>query len=223
MFHRVPPTRSRIIIAELKRNGPDGTVLTTDTFEERLKLCIRVGDVISIHDHEIWRGSCLDITRARLLTHKPILAKGLHGTVEEIESALRAGADYVLVVGWMPPEHLLPFCFIEVLTLGELARVPKEAAAAVWNGRDLSIVRAKAGVPKHLLKRWRHLPKLAPGELGVERPRPSFKKARLVLPRPRRLIQASKARTIGDFEPEADGIIVGTHLVTFAQSQGIVD
>ena len=96
----------------------------------------KVGDMISIHTDSRWGGSFDLIKKAKKLTSKPILAKGIHANDEDIIKALEAGADYVLVVGRIPkiaPEK----CLIEPLSLEELSKIPKELRV-VWNSRDLS-------------------------------------------------------------------------------------
>lgn len=92
--------------------------------------------MISIHTDERWGGSLHLVQKARTLTAKPILAKGIHATDEDIKNALDAGADYVLVVGRVPSMHREK-CLIEPLTLAELATLPHDIKV-VWNSRDLS-------------------------------------------------------------------------------------
>jgi indole-3-glycerol phosphate synthase len=70
------------------------------------------------------------------MTGKPILAKGIHATDEEIEKAVTLDADKVLVVGRIPAVHLGQ-CFIEPYTLSELRSLPP-STSAVWNSRDLN-------------------------------------------------------------------------------------
>jgi tRNA A37 threonylcarbamoyltransferase TsaD len=62
--------------------------------------------------------------------------EGIHATDSEIEQAINAGADYVLVVGRIPLIHQ-DKCLIEPLTLAELKTIP-ENLRVVWNSRDLS-------------------------------------------------------------------------------------
>ncbi len=123
------------IIAEVKTVSPFG-YKSDKSWEEMFEIANRVGDILSIHTDPRWNGSFELIKRAKSMTDKPILAKGIHATDEEIEKAVAAGADYVLVVGRMPKVHL-DKCFIEPLTLAELKTIPSNLKA-VWNSRDLS-------------------------------------------------------------------------------------
>jgi len=70
------------------------------------------------------------------LTSKPILAKGIHLADSDVQKALGAGADFVLVVGRIPLVNL-DKCFIEPKSLEELKNISK-GCKVVWNSRDLS-------------------------------------------------------------------------------------
>jgi indole-3-glycerol phosphate synthase len=122
------------IIAEVKTCSPFG-YSTNATWDELFTIASHVGDMISIHTDPRWGGSFDLITKAKSLTSKPILAKGIHATDAEIEQAIQAGADTVLVVGRIPKVHL-DKCLIEPYTLEELAQLPVHVRA-VWNSRDL--------------------------------------------------------------------------------------
>jgi len=122
------------IIAEVKTKSPFGFV-SDKTWEELFALADSVGDIISIHTDPRWGGSFDLIRRARAMTSKPILAKGIHATDSEIEQAIAAGADFVLVVSRIPAVHIEK-CLIEPLTLEELRLIPQNLKA-VWNSRDL--------------------------------------------------------------------------------------
>jgi indole-3-glycerol phosphate synthase len=122
------------IIAEVKTESPFG-FKSEKTWDELFEIAEKVGDIISIHTDKRWGGSFDLIKKARALTSKPILAKGIHKTDAEIERALNAGADYVLVVGRIPQIHLNKI-FLEPLTLKELEKIPV-GLKVVWNTRDL--------------------------------------------------------------------------------------
>ncbi len=123
------------IIAEVKTKSPFG--YTSDkTWDELFAVVNMVGDIISIHTDPRWGGSFELITYAKARTQKPILAKGIHATDEDVIEAIKRGADYVLVVGRMPNVHLEK-CIIEPLSLAELQTIP-ETIKVVWNSRDLS-------------------------------------------------------------------------------------
>jgi indole-3-glycerol phosphate synthase len=128
-------SRAYQIIAEVKTQSPFGWK-SAKTWDELFALANSVGDIISIHTDPRWGGSMEAISRARALTKKPILAKGIHATDAEITEAIERGANYVLVVGRIPLVHL-DVCLIEPNTLAELGDIPN-TLKAVWNSRDLS-------------------------------------------------------------------------------------
>jgi indole-3-glycerol phosphate synthase len=123
------------IIAEVKVHSPFGFV-SNRTWEELFAIANGIGDILSIHTDPRWGGSFDLVARARSLTTKPILAKGIHALDSDIEAAVAAGADYVLVVGRMPGVHR-DKCLVEPLTIAELSALPTDVRA-VWNSRDLS-------------------------------------------------------------------------------------
>lgn len=123
------------IIAEVKTGSPFG-FKSHKSWDELFTIANEIGDIISIHTDKRWGGSFDLIKKARTLTNKPILAKGIHVTDKEIQQAIDAGADYVLVVGRVPDIYL-DRCFIEPLNLVELKTIP-ENVKVVWNSRDLS-------------------------------------------------------------------------------------
>ena len=122
------------IIAEVKTSSPFGWS-SNKTWNELFAVANSVGDILSIHTDARWGGSFDLIRKAKSLTNKPILAKGIHATDEEIAQAVEAGADMVLVVGRIPSVHIEK-CLIEPYTLGELSSLDKNTKA-VWNSRDL--------------------------------------------------------------------------------------
>lgn len=210
MFNGILENGTRII-AEVKPWSPFGKPLTKNTWEEQLDLAIKVGWMISIHTHPLWKGSFDLIKEARKRTDKPILAKGFHGTDEEISRAIDAGADYVLVVGRIPKVHL-ERCFIEPLTLEELSQVPPKSWG-VWNSRDLSSLKDLPSIPPFLAERWKNM------NIGTDCKKESFQEARKAF---RGLLcQASNIKTIDDIEPGADAVLVGSNLEAFVVSLGM--
>lgn len=123
------------IIAEVKTQSPFGYT-SEKTWDELFKIAESVGDVISIHTDSRWGGSFELIKKARGLTGKPIIAKGIHESDFLVEQAVLAGADWVLVVGRIPGIHTEK-CWIEPKTLLELKTIP-DNFRVVWNSRDLS-------------------------------------------------------------------------------------
>lgn len=87
-----------ILIAEVKTQSPFG-FRSALSLQELFDLANRHGDIISVHTDMRWGGSFDLLRKARKLTTKPILAKGIHETDEEIEQAFASGANFVLVVG----------------------------------------------------------------------------------------------------------------------------
>jgi indole-3-glycerol phosphate synthase len=124
-----------LIIAEVKTQSPFG-FKSDKSWEELFALADTAGDIISIHTDARWGGSFELVARAKKLTKKPILAKGIHTTDADVQKAIDAGADYVLVVGRIPAIHVEK-CLIEPLTLAELATIPQNLKV-VWNSRDLA-------------------------------------------------------------------------------------
>lgn len=129
-----------LIVAEVKTHSPFGWV-SSYSWDELFEIANSVGDIISIHTDPRWHGSFELVTKARKLTDKPILAKGIHATDDDIEDALAAGADYVLVVGRIPKVHQDKL-WIEPNSLSELQAIPHNLKA-VWNARNLSNGKAK--------------------------------------------------------------------------------
>ncbi|MDB5204173.1 MAG: indole-3-glycerol phosphate synthase TrpC [Candidatus Taylorbacteria bacterium] len=122
------------IIAEVKTESPFG-FKSEKSWDDLFLVANEIGDIISIHTDPRWGGSFDLLKKARSLTSKPILAKGIHATDEEIQRAIECGADYVLVVGRIFNIHL-DKCLIEPLTLAELKTIP-DHLKVVWNSRDL--------------------------------------------------------------------------------------
>jgi hypothetical protein len=122
------------LIAEVKTSSPFGWQ-SKKSWDELFQLANEFGDVISVHTDPRWGGSLELIAKARVQTDKPILAKGLHETDDEIKAAREAGADWVLVVGRVPHEYL-DYCWLEPNSLSELKALPP-IVKAVWNSRDL--------------------------------------------------------------------------------------
>lgn len=121
-------------IAEVKTTSPFG-LASTDSWESLLEIAITYGDAISIHTNARWDGSFEKLRRARALTTKPLLAKGIHPTDDDVRRALDYGADAVLVVGRIPADDLLSKCWLEPLTIAQLKALPP--CLAVWNTRNL--------------------------------------------------------------------------------------
>lgn len=124
-----------LFVAEVKTHSPFGWQ-SDKSWDELFQLANSVGDVLSIHTEADWHGSFDLIKKARTLTQKPILAKGIHPTDEDILQAVQAGADYVLVVGRVPRVYAEK-CWLEPVNLQEMRAYPPESKV-VWNTRDLN-------------------------------------------------------------------------------------
>ena len=182
-----------LIIAEVKTESPFG-FKSDKTWGELFAVAEKAADIVSIHTDPRWGGSFDLIRKAKSLTAKPILAKGIHALDSDIASAAAAGADFILVVGRIPeisatitPE-ILAKCVIEPNTLAELAAIP-ETFYAVWNARDLSTGGTKTETfaeARAIFKGW--------------------------------LCQASHISTIADVQEGADAVLVGEKLEQFVAS-----
>ena len=122
------------IIAEVKTKSPFG-FKSKESWDELFSIADKIEDMISIHTDERLGGNYDLIRKARKLTSKLILAKGIHKNDEEVKKAIEAGADFVLVVGRIPKIYREK-CLIEVLNLEQFKDIPL-GTKAVWNGRDL--------------------------------------------------------------------------------------
>lgn len=181
---------NKTFIAEVKTHSPSGWS-STHTWDQLFALASEYGDMVSIHTDARWGGSYGLVTRARMNTHKPILAKGIHASDEDVIKAFDAGAHCVLVVGRIPnfkPEA----CLIEPYTLNELAALPNNVRA-VWNSRDVS----KLDEPDN-----QKLETFADARRNFQG----------------WLCQASNIKTVSDIDPAADAVLVGTHLINFVKS-----
>jgi hypothetical protein len=213
MFDKFNGTYNGVrIIAEVKLVSPFGKRLTQNEWPEQLQLASMITGVrgmISLHTHPLWHGSLQWLGVARkVYPSKKILAKGFHPTDDDVSRALDAGADAVLVVGRQPKVHA-DKCWIEPLTLAELATIPDTCPMAVWNSRDLSSLKHLPGIPQFLVDRWKE----------IDHEKEPFADARRMYRR--KLCQASNVKTVADIEPGADAVLVGTHLESFADSLGV--
>jgi indole-3-glycerol phosphate synthase len=122
-------------IAEVKTASPFGW-RSEKSWGELFEIANQYGDWISVHTDPRWDGSFELVAKARKLTDKPILAKGIHADDADIRKALDAGADWLLVVGRAPEVHPEQ-CLIEVITVADFQTLPA-GTKAVWNSRDLA-------------------------------------------------------------------------------------
>lgn len=90
-----------IFIAEIKTQSPFA-YKSEHPFVSLMQYAIQYGDWISVHTNALWGGDFDAISFVRKNTDKPILAKGIHGTNDDVNRAFDHGADYVLVVDRYP-------------------------------------------------------------------------------------------------------------------------
>ncbi len=140
------------IIAEVKTASPFG-FRSNRTWEELFYIADEIGDIVSVHTDPRWDGSFDLVGRAKKLTDKPILAKGIHPDDKDIERAREAGADYVLVVGRIPKVYI-ERCLIEPYSLSDLYKIPHNSKV-VWNSRDLSTGKPKYETFEQARKTWK--------------------------------------------------------------------
>lgn len=177
------------LIAEVKTNSPFG-YNSEVSWDELFLVAEKHADIISIHTDPRWGGSFELLEKARGLTGKPILAKGIHESDVDVERAFEFGADYCLVVGRVPNiyEKYKDKIFLEPNTLDELRQIG-EGAKVVWNSRDLKA-----------------------GGLKAE----TFEEARKIFKG--FLVQASNIKTKHDVKPGADAVLVGENLFHYLDS-----
>ncbi len=129
-----------IFIAEVKTESPFGWK-SEKSWDELFDIANDHGDWLSIHTDYRWGGSFDLIEIARARTDKPILAKGVHSTNEEIKKAVENGADHVLVVGRVPGVYQ-ERCLIEPLDVDQIFDF-SDQTRLVWNQRNLASGRSK--------------------------------------------------------------------------------
>lgn len=178
-------------IAEVKTKSPFG-YFSKLYWRELFEVANLHGDWISIHTDYRWGGSFKLLKFVRTLTNKPILAKGIHSTDNEIQQALDCGANYVLVVDRIPDEKYIDKCLLEISHLNDFRKALSKFPDAkyVYNNRDLST--------------------------GKMRNHNYFDAYRCE--GPKWLCEASGIKTLKDVNPLADAYIVGENLVEFCDS-----
>lgn len=193
-------TNKPIFIAEVKTQSPYG-FKSNRTWSELFDMAEEHGDWVSIHTSPVWGGSFDYLYLASNKTMKPILAKGLHLSIDEIKKAFDYGADYVLCVGdmrntafWYDTDQLRGYpinkILVEPLNNSIFEHNVKFASSEqkfVWNQRDLF-----TGDPK--IKKFETIRNEFPNIW---------------------LCQASLIKTKDDINPKADAFIVGEKLPFF--------
>lgn len=183
----------QLFIAEVKTRSPFGFE-SDKSWDELFEVAAQHGKWISVHTNPRWGGSMDLITRAKGLTDKPVLAKGIHKTDDEIKEALDAGADYVLTVRDRPSDTIDPAVVLYeprwLQGVHDISdAIGDSALHLVWNARDLRTGGGKLvdfSAARNMTSAW--------------------------------MAQASMIETVADVHPEADAIIVGQHLEKFVAS-----
>jgi hypothetical protein len=143
-----------IKIAEAKIKSPWEGKLTDKTMRQLIEQAILEGDWISVHTEKPWGGSLEWIKKARKMTKKPILAKGMHDTDISIRKAIDAGADYVLCVGRICDDKYRKNVIYEPRCLADIYQFGGYYDKLMWNRRDLSTGQAKEDYWKEARKEW---------------------------------------------------------------------
>jgi indole-3-glycerol phosphate synthase len=186
----------QIFIAEIKTQSPYG-FKSEYSFHKLMECAVTNGDWVSVHTNALWGGDYEALSFVRRNTCKPIVAKGLHATDDDIKRSLDHGADYVLVVDRLPyPRIISPNkCLLEMgnenLFEGNLKFIPSlKSEKFVYNCRNL-----KTGLMKteNLLEKYINT--------GVW------------------ICQASGIKTREDIHPRAGAFIVGENLVNFCKEK----
>lgn len=123
-----------LFIAEVKTHSPFGYT-SDESWDALFELANTHGDWLSIHTHPSWDGSIDLVKEARRRTNKPILAKGIHTCVEDIEKCLEAGADYVLTTEYIPGRYQ-DRVLVELAQPVSFSLLPPHMKG-VWNRRNL--------------------------------------------------------------------------------------
>lgn len=208
-----------IFIAEIKTQSPFG-YKSAYSFRDLLEASVTHGDWVSVHDNALWGGDYETLSFVRRNTQKPILAKGLHATDDDIRRALDHGATYVLVVDRFPNDQSLwDKCLFEWSSIDKLAlKVAPEnipwwnrvvIQKHVYNARDL-----RTGKLKHLSVN----PVVHNNVFKVSRiSGADLDCIKTCLANNMWLCQASGITSPDDVVPGVSAFIVGEHLVEFCK------
>lgn len=186
-----------IFIAEIKTKSMYG-------FESKynrktlIDTALRYGDWISVHTDPRFGGSFDDIYMIRRETIKPILAKGFHNHIDDINKCLDLGADYVLRVDCIPDFSRNNDAILnEVSSFKDLDNYKnpynnKIEEKFVYNGRNL-----KTGIGKKYIGDYQEYRKQCKWLCGTS------------------LLQ--HPRDVKLYYPNCDAFIVGQNLVEFCR------
>jgi len=184
--------KEQIYIAEIKTKSPYGYV-SPHSFHELMESAITYGDWISVHTNALWGGDYEAISFVYRNTHKPILAKGLHSTNDDIKRSLDHGANYVLVVD--PAMYRFEDFEHTDKLLFEFSDV------------KLAMQQLRKSMPKSVVVNSRSL------NSGYRKPMVDFKELKQA--GLKWVCQASHIHSYHDVSPDADAFIVGEHMMFF--------
>lgn len=188
-------TERPIFIAEIKTQSPFG-MKSNKSFVELMEYAIEYGDWISVHDNALWGGDYEAISFVRRCTDKPILAKGLHATDDDIQRALDHGANYVLVVDRKPRYYeRIKDCLFEYHSFG-VAQEARKYYASPYNEQMKFVVNDR---------------NLRTGEKRFVSELEDY------IQTGNWVCQASNIKLPCDVDPRVKAFIVGTHLVDFCK------
>jgi indole-3-glycerol phosphate synthase len=182
----------QIFIAEIKTQSPYGYKSERD-FNVLAYEAITFGDWISVHDNALWGGDFETIAFVRKQTRKPILAKGLHSTDDDIQRALDHGANYVLVVDRLPRQEFWKKCLFEWSSVVNWRLM----AENIYEGTKHKYVHNIRDLTTGIGHKYNALPEYV--EYKKKHPE-SW------------ICQASGIRTLNDVDPNVNAFIVGTHM-----------
>lgn len=178
----------KTLILDTKTKSPFGWESEFE-WSENFDFAVEHGDMIAVHSMGEFGGYDTLVKIARSNTKKPIIVKGIHRTDDEIKKYIDMGADYVLVVGRIPDKSLWEHCMIEPTAIAELKNYDWKGTEigklplVVWNARNLV-----TGLPK------------------AEKFDEYYGKVLFWV------CQASMIESLDDIHPDADAIMVGTHM-----------
>jgi len=176
-----------LVVAEIKQRSPFDGWVNPLRWREQLEICESVANVISVHTNPLWGGSWRHLEAVANTTSLPVLAKGFHDTVFDVQRALDCGADCVLTVGW-DGGPLLRHCWFEVESRDQLINAD-ETNWIVLNSRN-----PRTGEPQKN-------PALQPSRA-----------IKSVDKLGHHICQASNIRGPGDVVPGMDAILIGEGL-----------
>jgi indole-3-glycerol phosphate synthase len=192
--------KSPLFIAEIKICSPFG-FKSKYPFSTLMDIAITEGDWISVHTNALWGGDMDAISFVRRNTNKPILAKGIHATEDDVKRAIDHGADYVLVVDNLLVPHALRKQVLLEINDPNFVNDP-----IIKNER----IKSKSSVHRD----WKYVCNSRDLRTGLPKATDDLN---LYLDAGVWVCQASGISSPEDVRPNVNAFIVGEHLVEFCQ------